>query len=173
MTSELPVDRAAELVRAVRRGDTLAIGELIDLLDPYVGRICGSVALDAGADAAQDTLIIVLRRLPGLKDPHALYGWVRTIAVREAVRHAQRTERSTPVDTARLAAVPQPGDPLLASDIRDVLRRLSPQHRAVLVLRDLHGLDEESAAEVLSVPAGTVKSRLHRARAAFKKAWTS
>ncbi|WP_291414763.1 sigma factor-like helix-turn-helix DNA-binding protein [Actinophytocola sp.] len=62
---------------------------------------------------------------------------------------------------------------MLASDIRDVLRRLSPRHRAVLVLRDLHGLDEESAAEVLSVPTGTVKSRLHRARAAFKKAWTS
>jgi RNA polymerase sigma factor (sigma-70 family) len=170
VTSDLPVDRAADLVRAVQRGDTLAIGGLIDLLEPYVGRICGSVALDAGADAAQDTLMIVLRRLSALKEPQALYGWVRTIAVREALRHARRTEPTTSVD---LTAVPEPGDPLLASDIHDVLRRLSPQHRAVLVLRDLHGLDEERVAEVLSVPAGTVKSRLHRARAAFKRAWTS
>lgn len=173
MDTDLPVERAAGLVRAVRRGDTLAIGELVDLLEPYVGRICGSVALDAAADAAQDTLVTVLRRLPTLNDPRALYGWVRTIAVRESLRHAQRTETVTPVDSMRLAAVPEPADPLLASDVRDVLRRLSPEHRAVLVLRDLHGLDEERAAVALSIPAGTVKSRLHRARAAFKKAWTS
>ncbi|MFI9814090.1 RNA polymerase sigma factor [Saccharothrix variisporea] len=170
MSADLPVDRAADLVVAARRGDTLALAELVDLLDPYVGRICGSVALDAGADAAQDTLIIVLRRLGSLSDPRALFGWVRTIALREALRHA-RSERGSGDD--RLAAVPAPGDPVLAADIRDVLRRLSPVHRAVLVLRDLEGLDEERVAEVLSVPTGTVKSRLHRARAAFRKAWTS
>lgn len=169
MTDELPVARAAALVLAVRRGDTLAIGELVHLLEPYVGRICGSVALDAGADAAQDTLVIVMRRLSGLKDPRALFGWVRTIAVREAVRHAPHSD-TTSYD---LREVPAPGDPLLASDIQDVLRRLSPRHRAVLVLRDMHGMNEEEVASALAVPAGTVKSRLHRARAAFRKAWTS
>jgi RNA polymerase sigma factor (sigma-70 family) len=169
VTEDLPIVRAAALVLAVRRGDTLAVGELIDLLGPYVGRICGAVALDSGADAAQDTLMIVMRRLPGLRDPRALFGWVRTIAVREAVRHARRGD-TTSYD---LREVPAAGDALLASDIRDVLRRLSPQHRAVLVLRDMHGMDEQEVASVLAVPAGTVKSRLHRARAAFKKAWTS
>jgi len=59
----------------------------------------------------------------------------------------------------------------LASDIRDVLARLSPDHRAVLVLRDLEDLDERSAAALLSVEVGTVKSRLHRARQSFRKAW--
>jgi DNA-directed RNA polymerase specialized sigma24 family protein len=52
-----------------------------------------------------------------------------------------------------------------------VLSRLSPEHRAVLVLRDLEGMDEQAAAAVLEVPAGTAKSRLHRARASFRKAW--
>lgn len=172
MSIDLPVDRAAELVRAAQRGDTLAIGELVDLLDRYVGRICGSIALGAGADAAQDVLIIVLRRLSSVREPTALYGWVRTIAVREAVRHARAAESALPLDAERLSRLPEPGDPLLASDVYDVLRRLSPEHRAVLVLRDLHGMDEQATAEVLAVPAGTVKSRLHRARAAFKKAWS-
>jgi RNA polymerase sigma factor (sigma-70 family) len=171
VSTDLPIDHAATLVHAVRRGDTRAIGELVDLLAPFVGRICGSVALDAGADATQDALMIVLRKLPTLQEPDALYGWVRMIAVREAVRHARLTV-AVPVDATWLAAVPQRGDPLLATDVEDVLRRLSPEHRAVLVLRDVHGMDEQRAAELLRVPAGTVKSRLHRARAAFRKAWT-
>ncbi|MET8784036.1 sigma factor-like helix-turn-helix DNA-binding protein [Streptomyces sp. NPDC004589] len=44
-------------------------------------------------------------------------------------------------------------------------------HRAVLVLRELEELDERSAAKVLGIAPGTVKSRLHRARSAFRKAW--
>ncbi|WP_324290413.1 sigma factor-like helix-turn-helix DNA-binding protein [Streptomyces sp. H27-H1] len=53
------------------------------------------------------------------------------------------------------------------------MARLSPAHRAVLVLRDVEGLDEESTATLLGVPPGTAKSRLHRARSSFRKAWTS
>lgn len=173
MATDLPVDHAAGLVRAVRGGDTLAIGELVDLLEPYVGRICAPIALDGAADAVQDTLMIVLRRLSTLREPRTLHGWVRTIATREAIRHARRSDHTVAVDAARLAAVPERGDPQLATDVADVLRRLSPEHRAVLVLRHLHGMDEQTAAASLALPPGTVKSRLHRARAAFRKAWTS
>ena len=45
------------------------------------------------------------------------------------------------------------------------------QHRAVLVLRDLEGMDEQAAAAALDVPLGTVRSRLSRARRTFRKAW--
>ncbi|HEY4019137.1 MAG TPA: sigma factor-like helix-turn-helix DNA-binding protein [Pseudonocardiaceae bacterium] len=72
---------------------------------------------------------------------------------------------------APLEDLPAAGDPLLASDIRDVLDRLSPEHRAVLVLRDLEGLDEHTVGTLLAVPEGTVKSRLFRARKSFRKAW--
>jgi RNA polymerase sigma factor (sigma-70 family) len=161
------------VVRAAQRGDTVAMTAVLDHLVPYVGRICGPIALSSGSDAAQDTLVAVLRALPTLREPAALHGWVRAIAVREAVRHASRDARARPTDSARLADLPARDDPQLRTDVRAVLDRLSPQHRAVLVLRDLEGLDEAAAAAVLDLPLGTVKSRLHRARQVFRREWTA
>jgi DNA-directed RNA polymerase specialized sigma24 family protein len=54
-------------------------------------------------------------------------------------------------------------------DVRAALAELPPLHRAVLVLRDLDGLAEAEVAQLLAVPEGTVKSRLHRARAAARE----
>lgn len=159
-----------QLVRAAQRGDTVAMNDVLDALTPYVGRICGPIALNDGPDAAQEALIAIFRGLRGLENPAALFGWARSIAVREAVRVAQRGQRQQP---AELPELPAADDPQLLVDVRDVLRRLSPEHRAVLVLRDLEGMDEQAAAAVLDVPAGTAKSRLHRARASFRKAWRS
>ncbi|MER6128619.1 RNA polymerase sigma factor [Streptomyces sp. NPDC001795] len=167
---ERPDDRTVRLVRAAQRGDTLAMAELLDILAPYVGRVCAPIALDQGADAAQEALMAVFKSLRALKDPAALHGWVRAIAVREAVRTAHRAARTVSAD---LSSLPARGDPQLSADIADVLDRLSPEHRAVLMLRDVEGLDERTAAALLGVRTGTVKSRLHRARDTFRKAWTS
>ncbi|MFE7329849.1 RNA polymerase sigma factor [Streptomyces sp. NPDC057565] len=163
-------DRAVLLVRAAQRGDTIAMNELLDLLIPYAGRICTPIALADGPDAVQETLVAVFRGLRTLKEPAALYGWVRAIACREAVRVARRAARAVPAD---LTSLPGRGDPQLAADIDDTLARLSPEHRAVLVLRDIEGFDEQSAAALLGLRVGTVKSRLHRARDSFRKAWSS
>lgn len=163
-------DRGVALARAARAGNTLALHELLDHLTPYVARICEPIALADGPDATQEALVAVFTSLRSLKDPQALYGWVRAIAVREAVRTARRAARARPAEPAD---VPERGDPQLAADIADVLSRLSPDHRAVLVLRDVEGLDEESAAALLSIPPGTAKSRLSRARSSFRKAWSA
>ena len=161
----------ADLVAAAQRGDSLALAELIDRLAPFVGRICGPIALDAGPDAAQEALIQVLRDLRSLRSPAALRGWVRRIAIREAVRHARRERRDvhTASDTV-FEALPAP-DPALALDVRSVLEGLAPEHRAILMLRDLEGLSEAEAASELRVAQGTAKSRLHRARGAFLSRW--
>jgi RNA polymerase sigma-70 factor (ECF subfamily) len=161
--AELPA-----LVRAAQRGDGLAMAELLDALAPAVGRWCGPIALQDSSDAAQEALIAVFRGLPGLREPAALFGWARAIAVREAVRVARRSARERPDD---LADVPDRGDPMLTVDVRDVLDRLAPEHRAVLMLRDLEGLDERTVADLLDLPTGTVKSRLSRARSNFRKGW--
>lgn len=167
-----PPSSLDELVRAAQRGDTMAMNDLLDRLAPYVARICGPIALDQAPDAAQEALTAVFRRLRTLREPATLYGWVRKVATREAVRMARRqTTRRAMFAAAELPDLPAPGDLTLAADVRDVLTELTPEHRAVLVLRDLEGLDERAAAAVLSVPEGTVKSRLNRARRSFRRAW--
>ena len=161
----------AELVRDAQRGDVLAMSQLLDALAPYVGRICGAIALDAGEDAAQETLLSVFRRLPSLRDANAVYTWVRTITVREAVRAARAPAGRIPISDAALPS--ERGQAEVEGDVRRVLERLPPDQRAILVLRDLHGFDEAEAARVLGVARGTVKSRLHRARALFRRQWTT
>lgn len=158
----------AGLVVAAQRGDGLAMAEVLDALAPAVGRWCGPIALQDAPDAAQEALIAVFRGLKGLRDPAALFGWARAITVREAVRVARRAAQERP---AELADLPAPDDPMLAVDVRDVLERLTPEHRAILMLRDLEGFDERSVADALGTPVGTVKSRLSRARDNFRKGW--
>ena len=181
-----------ELVRAAQRGDLLAVARLMDSLAPFIGRICGGIALAQGEDAAQEALIQVLRDLRQLREPAALRAFARRIAVREAVRHARRAREPMRAaqggahDGARAGGGTEPGasggpealagatsDPGLAMDVRAVLGALAPEQRAILLLRDLEGLSEEEAAEVLGVAKGTVKSRLSRAREAFARRWAS
>lgn len=167
-SAERDPQRAPAVVRAAQRGDPLALNDLLDLLTPYVRRLCGPIALDEGADATQEALIVIVRNLRQLRAPEALFGWVRTIAVREAVRIAGRRRSH-----AELTDVPAAGDPQLLVDVADVLRRLAPEHRAILVLREVEGIDERAAARLLGVPVGTAKSRLSRARTSFRKEWQS
>jgi RNA polymerase sigma-70 factor (ECF subfamily) len=142
-------------------------------LAPYVGRICGAVALGAADDATQEALVAVFRHLPSLREPAALRAWVRRIAVREALRAAGH-RGAVPVDPATLdPAVSAFVDAGIAVDVREVLATLDPVHRVVLVLRHLDDLSEAEMADALGVATGTVKSRLHRARTAFRERWSA
>jgi len=159
-------------IQAAQRGDLIAMGDVLDGLTPWVGRLCGSIALDAGPDAAQETLIQVMRDLGGLRDPTSLRSWVRRIATREAIRQAERRRREPLFDhleETEGACL----DPTLRRDVARVLSELPPGQRAILVLRDLEGLSEAEAAAELDVARGTIKSRLHRARDAFRERWSA
>ncbi len=143
-------------------------------LAPYLGRICGAVALDRGDDALQEAMVAIVRNLGSLREPSALRGWARRIAVREAVRVAGGG-RTVPIDPSGFVfddrrSVP---DGATEVDVRAVLAELTPEHRAVLVLRHLDGLDEAEMADALGDAPGTVKSRLHRAGLAFRARWTA
>ncbi|MFI0901545.1 RNA polymerase sigma factor [Streptomyces sp. NPDC020983] len=169
-----PWEALAPLVRAARSGDALAMDSLLTAVTPYVTRLCRPIALSQWEDAVQEALTAVFVGLRGVRDPQAFYGWVRTVTVREAVRVARRAGRERPfdpADAARLTGLAGTGDGELPAQVRDVLARLPVHHRAVLVLRELEGFDERTAAGLLGVAPGTAKSRLHRARSAFRKAW--
>jgi RNA polymerase sigma factor (sigma-70 family) len=158
-----------ELVRAAQRGDPLAMTALVRAVAPYVGRICGAIALQDGDDAMQETMIQLLKHLGSLREPAALHSWLRRIAVREALWLARARARQIPVEQVAEPAAEEGAG--LRLEVADTLRRLSPEQRAVLVLRDLEGFSEGEAAALLGVEVGTVKSRLHRARRAFRDRW--
>jgi RNA polymerase sigma-70 factor (ECF subfamily) len=155
-------------VRAAQRGDPFAMDALLAELAPWIGRICAAIALDRGPDAAQESLITILRNISTLREPAALHAWARRIAVRQALRQVGHDREVLVSEVPEVACVP---DLDLAIDIRATLAALSPPQRALLVLRDLEDLSEQEAAAVLDVELGTAKSRLHRAREAFKGRW--
>ena len=163
---------SVDQIQAAQQGDLIAMGALIDTLMPWVGRLCASIALDAGPDAAQETLIQVMRDLKGLREPSSFRSWVRRIATREAIRHATRQRREPPIEHVERTQGTAL-DPGLRRDVARVLAELPADQRVILVLRDLEGLSEAEASAELNVARGTIKSRLHRAREAFRKRWPS
>ena len=166
-----PLEDVEDVVRAAQHGDATAMVTLMRELTPLVGRVCGAIALDEGDDAMQETMIVVLGNIGSLREPRAVYRWTRQVAVREALR-VVRPRR--PVDAGRpprRAAGHRLRSRRLL-DIVAILRRLTPDQRAILVLRDLEGIPEAEAAGMLGVEVGTVKSTLHRARPAFRRGGT-
>jgi RNA polymerase sigma factor (sigma-70 family) len=161
-----------ELVRRAQRGDAVALDRLVAELLPYLGRICGAIALERGDDALQEAMLMVVRKLGTLREPAAIKGWARRIAVREAVR-AAHAGRSVPVDPAALAVSVSVPDRATDAEVRAVLGSLPPEQRSVLVLRHVDGLSELEVADALGVAVGTVKSRTNRARRAFRDRWSA
>src|SRR5262249_32829396 len=97
-------------IRAAQAGDAIAMSELLEALQPLVGRLCGSIALDAGPDAAQEALVAVMRDLRGLRDPERLVPWARRLAAREAIRPPRRP-RGAPRAQGQPAPPPPPRRP--------------------------------------------------------------
>jgi RNA polymerase sigma factor (sigma-70 family) len=152
-------------VRRAQRGDVLALDLLLDELLPLVTGVCRRLAGSLWEDARQDALLVIFRRLRTLEQPEALVAWTATVARREALRHT-RARRHDSLDRE-----PPAPPPLATLELQDVLATLPAAHCEVLLLRDLIGLGESETAGLLGVPPGTIKSRLHRARQAFRKAW--
>ncbi len=155
------------LVVEAQSGDALAVDELISRLAPVVARVCRRVAPEIADDARQEALVVVFRELHRLHAPEAAVTWAATIASRVAVRMVRRHRREQRPPTIE----PVMPSPELGVDIADVLDRLSEDQRQVIVLRYALGCSEQEVAAALSVPVGTVKSRLSRASEMFRLKW--
>jgi RNA polymerase sigma factor (sigma-70 family) len=158
-------------VAAAQQGDALALDQLLDDLAPYVRRLCVRIAPAAADDAAQEALLAIFRGLPSLRAPEAIMTWVRSVTVRTAIRLARQHDLEVAAEGTLMGR--HASSPEGLADIDDALARLPVSQRVVLVLRTREGLSEQEIAAALGIPAGTVKSRLHRARAAFREVWES
>jgi RNA polymerase sigma-70 factor (ECF subfamily) len=120
---------------------------------------------DAAEDAAQQAMIDIWRKLPRLNDPDRFVAWSYRIVVRAAYAEATRRRRWVLAPTSLATPTAVAGDHADTVADRDQLergfRRLSIDHRAVVVLKHFADLADDQIAEVLEIPVGTVRSRLH------------
>jgi RNA polymerase sigma-70 factor (ECF subfamily) len=163
------------------QGRTAAFGELVrryqDRLYNTAYRLVDN-AEDA-QDVVQDAFLNAYQSLDSFKGDSRFFTWLYRIAVNAAISlkrkrkvalsiHARGDHpeaRNEPLDDSEFS---KPGHGLERADeerrIQAALNKLSPEHRAVLVLKDMEDQKYETMAEILQVPIGTIRSRLHRAR---------
>jgi RNA polymerase sigma-70 factor (ECF subfamily) len=164
-----------ELIGRAQRGDEDAFASLAvgagDRLHAVAHRILRDT--DLAEDATQQALVAIWRDLPQLRDPARFDAWSYRLLVRACYAEGRRTRAWGP--HVRLLSVDREEPDDLGSVVdRDQLergfRRLSLDHRAVVVLHHYLDLPLDEIADVLGVPAGTVRSRLHHAMRGLRAA---
>ncbi len=179
--SEGPIETAKDhsLADRARNGDLGAFEELMHARIDAIYRLSFAIVGDEAdaRDSTQDTFIAAWRRIRGLRDPDRFDAWLQWIAVNSARMtlrsRGRRHVREIPSgDVATLAAVSDRANPDRsdADLLGGALARLPVDQRTILVLHHLEGHDLAGLAEVLEIPVGTVKSRLHGARQALQAA---
>lgn len=174
------------LIAEVLAGNTAAFAELVvryqDRLFNVAYRVLDNA--DDAADVVQDVFVNAYTSLRAFKGDSELFTWLYRIAFNTAISAKRRRrgvvridghgggddgggldpeDRAT--DTAPEAGMERAEDERV---LAEAMAKLSPEHRTVLVLKDIDGLKYEEIAEVMGVPIGTVRSRLHRARLELK-----
>jgi RNA polymerase sigma-70 factor (ECF subfamily) len=172
-----PADQIYErlLVLRCQAGDDAAFSELVERYQPrlryYLRKMLAGSA--AAEDAAQDVWYDVVRAVPRLANPGAFRAWLYRIARDRAWRILRRRPPPhTPIDEVEVAANGQADDftPEDAARVHAALDRLAPEHREVVVLRFVEDMSYEEIAKVAGCPLGTVRSRLHHAKRALRRA---
>jgi len=178
----------AVLIEQARSGDMSAFSRLVgryqDRILNTCWRICGN--LEDARDFTQETLLHAMTRLRSFQHRSQFYTWLFRIAVNLALSHRRKAANRPRLalhsgDGDCLGDQPgsrlpgrvahEPDDPASRVSARELqqrvlqeLDRLDEQHRAIVVLRDIEGFDYHQIGQILELPPGTVKSRLHRAR---------
>mgnify|MGYP001607526879 CR=1 FL=1 len=163
-----------------KRGDEAAARSLVIRYQRAVHQLLWRMLECSGRgavveDLAQETFIRVFRALPRFTadGPARLSSWILTIAARLALNELRKVPRNTELLDEELPARERTDTESerrqLGQAVRRALANLSPEHRAVLLLRDVHELAYEEIAQALELELGTVRSRLSRARAALRE----
>jgi RNA polymerase sigma-70 factor (ECF subfamily) len=162
-------------VARARAGDEAAYRWLLDRYRARAVRLAAHVLRHGGEaeDVAQEAFLKAFRRLSSFRGEGRFSAWLFGIVVRLCLdrRRSARWMREVPEDAPPPPAPTDDPDTRLLVGV--LLDRLSPPMRAALVLREMEGLDYDEIAQTLGIPVGTVRSRLHAARAQFRALWTA
>lgn len=172
------------LLEKARQGDQEAFGELVRLYEKKVYaltlRMCKNP--DDAAEAAQEAFLAAWQGLKFFRGEASFSTWLYRLASNACVdllRKEQRhravsgpslNDEDTYMDIADDAATPQElaERSELREQIEEGLQSLTPEHREVLILRELHQLSYDEIAQTLDLDTGTVKSRISRGRKALR-----
>jgi RNA polymerase sigma-70 factor (ECF subfamily) len=172
----------AHLIEATLAGQSTAFGQLVtkyqDRLYNAVVHVTGST--EDARDVVQDAFVQAYVKLNTFRGGSAFYTWLYRIALNLAISHCRRRRRPTvSIERSREATGSEPVDPghgptagleqhERVTQVRQALASLSDEHRTVLVLREMEECSYDNIADILDLPIGTVRSRLHRARLQLK-----
>ncbi|MFW6169420.1 MAG: RNA polymerase sigma factor [Planctomycetota bacterium] len=171
-----------QLIDQALDGDPAAFGELMrrhqDRLFTSIVHVVGQ--REEAEDIVQDAFLQALTKLGSFRRDSSFYTWLYRIALNLTANRHRRNCREVSMDPPSSGSQADPADPnelpaqhVLRNErgeqIQTALQGLSEEFRTVLVLREIDGLDYQSIARVLEVSVGTVRSRLHRARAIMRE----
>lgn len=174
----MSVERDEDLVRRCLEGDRSAFGVLFERHQRRVYNLALRMTGrdDDARDATQEAFLTALRKLPSFRGEAAFTTWLHRVAVNACYDLLRRRSRTPLLD---LVPEHQPEPPPvadhadrveLAMDVQHALLDVPEDYRAAMILHDVQDLPYEQVAEVLGVPVGTVRSRLHRGRVALARA---
>ena len=165
-----------DLVTRAQRGDEEAFASLAlaagDRLHAVAHRILRDI--DLAEDATQQALLAIWRDLPQLRDPARFDAWSYRLLVRACYAEGRRERAWSP--GLRLVTTHEPAQPDGSGAVIDrdqlerAFRRLSLDHRAVVVLHHYLDWPLERVADALGIPGGTARSRLHHAMRGLRAA---
>lgn len=171
------VKEDSQLIDEALAGDSNAFG---DLVRRYQDRLFHTLVHQVGCaeeayDVVQEAFVQAFLKLETFRRSSAFYTWLYRIAYNAAVSRRRRAKGGVSLQDLRDFGGQEPVDPgtgpdgrmqqeELAQRVRAGLALLSEDHRMILLLREVEGFSYEEIAEVLELPVGTVRSRLHRAR---------
>ena len=164
------------LVIRAQRGDEEAFAGIVDAVGGRLHAVAHRILrdIDLAEDATQQALLDIWRDLPDLRDPARFDAWSYRLLVRACYAEGRRSRRATPnlrlLPTDESTAAEGLSEVVDRDQLERGFRRLSLEHRAVVVLHHYLDMPLEQIAETLGVPPGTVRSRLHHAMRGLRAA---
>lgn len=167
----------ANLIAETLAGHTAAFGKLVE---KYQNRLFNTLVHIAGnvedaRDIVQEAFVQAFVKLDSFRGASAFYTWLYRVAFNIAAAERRKRRPLGSIDHKREQFGLEPMDDCdgpverleqqeRCRQVRLALERLSDEHRKILVLREIEGCEYVTIAEILELPIGTVRSRLHRAR---------